>query len=408
MLARLHASTLRLPRLASCACLLLACIGVAPSRAEAPAELVLLHGRILTVDPGDSTAQALAVRDGKIVAVGTDQEILRMAGAATRRIDLQGRTATPGLIDSHAHIADGGVEDLYHVRLSDARNVAEVVSRVRAGIAHLKPGEWLQGDGWDEGKLAERRYVMAADLDAASPNNPVWLMHTTGHYGVANSQALRLANIAASTEDPPAGTIDRDARGAPTGVLKEAAKDAVVKLIPPPTPEQQRAGILHSIELLHREGMTAVKDPDDRAAGVGRLPRAAARRQADGARLRALACGQHAGLGSRGAPGDPGATAAAEILGGRPAALLRRQDIHGRQRRRAHGLGVPGLEQEFHGHRYRQQRLSVGRSRSLSPAGASLSSGRRACGHSRGRRSRHRLGGRHLRAGARRHADRGT
>ena len=262
MLARLHASTLRLPRLASCACLLLACIGVAPSRAEAPAELVLLHGRILTVDPGDSTAQALAVRDGKIVAVGTDQEILRMAGAATRRIDLQGRTATPGLIDSHAHIADGGVEDLYHVRLSDARNVAEVISRVREGIARLKPGEWLQGDGWDEGKLAERRYVVAADLDAASPNNPVWLMHTTGHYGVANSQALRLANIAASTKDPTAGTIDHDARGAPSGVLKEAAMDAVVKLIPPPTPEQQRAGIMRSIELLHREGMTAVKDPD--------------------------------------------------------------------------------------------------------------------------------------------------
>jgi predicted amidohydrolase YtcJ len=235
--------------------------GAAGGGRPPPPQMILFHGRIITVDGTDSIVQGLAIRDGKIVAIGTDQEILGLAGAATRRIDLNGRTATPGLIDSHAHIADGGVEELFHVHLSDASTVAEVVHRVRTGIAHLEPGEWLQGDGWDEGKLAERRYLVAADLDDASPNNPVWLMHTTGHYGVANSMALRLAKISAQTRDPVAGTIDRDARGLPTGVLKEAAKNAVLDLIPPPTPEQQRAGIMHSIELLHREGMTAVKDP---------------------------------------------------------------------------------------------------------------------------------------------------
>jgi predicted amidohydrolase YtcJ len=171
---------------------------------------------------------------------------LALAGTATRRIDLRGRTATPGLIDSHAHIADAGVEQLYHVHLSDAASVAEVIRRVQAGIAGLKPGEWLQGDGWDEGKLAERRYVLAADLDRISAQNPVWLMHTTGHYGVANSQALRLANISAGSKDPPAGTIDRDASGKPTGVLKEAAMDPVLGLIPPPTAQQQRAGCVAS------------------------------------------------------------------------------------------------------------------------------------------------------------------
>jgi len=227
----------------------------------APPEIILFHGRVLTVDPQDSIAEALAIRDGKITAIGTDQDILRLAGAATRRIDLLGRTATPGLIDSHAHIADAGVEELYHVHLGDASSVAEVVRRVQAGIAALKPGEWLQGDGWDEGKLAERRYVMAADIDRVSPRNPVWLMHTTGHYGVANSAALRLAKITAASKDPPAGTIDRDAAGEPTGVLKESAKDAVLDLIPPPTARQQRDGILKSIDDLHREGMTAVKDP---------------------------------------------------------------------------------------------------------------------------------------------------
>jgi predicted amidohydrolase YtcJ len=148
------------------------------------------------------------------------------------------------------------------VHLSDVSTVAEAVRRVQAGLATLKPGAWLQGDGWDEGKLAERRYLSAADLDRVSPDNPVWLMHTTGHYGVANSAALRLGRIGANTPNPTAGTIDRDAKGMPTGVLKEAAMDAVLALVPPPTPEEQRKGILKSIDTLHREGITAVKDPD--------------------------------------------------------------------------------------------------------------------------------------------------
>jgi predicted amidohydrolase YtcJ len=240
----------------------MAASGVARAAAPAEPDLILFHGRILTVDPHDSVVQGLAIRDGKIIAAGSDRDMLRLAGAATRRIDLHGRTATPGLIDSHAHIADAGVVELYHVDLGDASTIAEVVRRVQVRIATLKPGEWLQGDGWDEGKLAERRYVTAADLDAVSPRNPVWLEHTTGHYGAANSAALRLAKISAVTKDPPAGTIDRDAGGRPTGVLKESAQNAVLDLIPPPTPQQQRDGILKSIDDLHREGMTAVKDPD--------------------------------------------------------------------------------------------------------------------------------------------------
>ncbi len=233
----------------------------AVARGQRPPDMILFGGRILTVDPRDSIAEGLAVRDGRITAIGNSRDILRLAGAATKLIDLHGRTATPGLIDSHAHIADAGVEQLYHVHLSDASTVDEVVRRVKAGVAELKPGEWLQGDGWDEGKLDERRYVFASDLDRVSPGNPVWLMQTTGHYGVANSAALRAANISAASKDPPAGTIDRDSQGNPTGVLKESAKDAVLALIPPPTAQQQREGILRSIADLHREGITAVKDP---------------------------------------------------------------------------------------------------------------------------------------------------
>jgi predicted amidohydrolase YtcJ len=229
------------------------------------ADLVLIHGHILTVDANDSVAQAIAVRHGVIVKVGTDAEVLEFAGNApgARIIDLHGHTATPGLIDTHAHIADGGVEELYGIKLSDAASVAEIVARVKAKIALAKPGEWLTGSGWDEGKLAEHRYVTAVDLDAVAPNNPVWLIHTTGHYGVANSLALKLAHITAGTADPTAGTIDRDPHGNPTGVLKEdSAMGPVTSLIPPITSEQMRQGILYIQQVLHSEGMTAVKDPD--------------------------------------------------------------------------------------------------------------------------------------------------
>jgi predicted amidohydrolase YtcJ len=236
------------------------------AHAQAPAtpDLILLHGHILTVDTNDSIAQAIAIHNGIIVKVGADSEIQALAGPGTRVIDLHGHTATPGLIDTHAHIANGGVEELYGVKLSDATSVAEIVKRVKSKASQVKPGEWITGSGWDEGKLAERRYVTAADLDAVAPNNPVWLMHTTGHYGVANSLALKLAHITAATADPTAGTIDRDSKThQPTGVLKEeTAMDPVVRLIPEITPEQMRAGILYIQQILHSEGMTAVKDPD--------------------------------------------------------------------------------------------------------------------------------------------------
>ena len=231
--------------------------------AQTQADLILLHGHILTVDATDSVAQALAIRNGVILKAGTDAEIQALAAPNAKVIDLHGRTATPGLIDTHAHIAGGGVEELYGVTLSDAKSIAEIQTRVHAKVALVKPGEWITGSGWDEGKLAEHRYPTAADLDQAAPNNPVWLMHTTGHYGVANSLALKLAHITAATPDPKAGTIDRDARGAPTGVLKEeSAMAPIYRLIPPTTPEQMRAGILHIQQTLLSEGMTAVKDPD--------------------------------------------------------------------------------------------------------------------------------------------------
>ena len=227
------------------------------------ADLILVHGQVLTVDAHNSVAQAIAVRRGVILKTGSDTEIQALAAPNAQVIDLKGHTATPGLIDTHAHIANGGVDELYGVKLSDARSVAEIAARVKAIVLKTRPGDWITGAGWDEGKLAERRYPTAADLDAVAPDNPVWLTQTTGHYGVANSAAMKLAAITAATQDPPASTIDRDSLGKPTGVFKEdAAMTLITRLIPETSPEQMRAGILYIQKILHSEGMTAVKDPD--------------------------------------------------------------------------------------------------------------------------------------------------
>jgi predicted amidohydrolase YtcJ len=225
------------------------------------ADLVLRNGKIITVDANDSIAEAVAITGSRIVAVGTNDQIAALADGHTTTIDLRGRTATPGLIDSHVHFSEA--DELFMVDLGDVavKKMDDILARVRSGVEKAKPGEWVRGRGWDEGKLAERRYVTARDLDKVSPNNPVYLEHTTGHYGVGNSYALKLANLTRDTKDPPAGTIDRDADGNPTGVVKESAQALITAHIPPLTREQERQGLVRIIADFNKEGMTGAKDP---------------------------------------------------------------------------------------------------------------------------------------------------
>jgi len=229
---------------------------------EPPADLVLTGGNVITVDAQDRITQAVAIRDGRIVGVGSDEEIRGFVGPGTALLDMEGRTVTPGLLDAHAHFWSSGADRLYVLDLSypNVESVRDVVAAVAEQVAGLEVGGWVRGNGWDEGKLEELRYVYAADLDAVSPENPVWLSHTMGHYGVANTLALEMAGITAATPDPPGGTIDRGPDGAPTGVLKESAQGMVSRLIPPFTEEQTREGIRELARAFNQECMTGVKD----------------------------------------------------------------------------------------------------------------------------------------------------
>ena len=228
-----------------------------------PADLVLVGGRVITLDAENRVAEAVAVRGERVAAVGTAAEIEALAGPETRRVDLAGRAVTPGLMDAHVHFASGGANRLYNLDMSypNVENIADVQAMVAEQAGRVGEDEWVRGGGWDEGKLEELRYIFAADLDAVDEGRPVWLMHTMGHYGVANSVALEMADITADTPDPPGGTIDRDADGTPTGVLKESAMGLVTRLIPRLGPDERREGIRALADDFNAECMTGAKDP---------------------------------------------------------------------------------------------------------------------------------------------------
>jgi len=237
-----------------------ACSG--PSQAG-PADLILAGGPVITLDSESRVAEAVAVRGERVVAVGTAAEIAALAGPGTEHVDLAGRAVTPGLMDAHVHFASGGASRLYRLDLSypNVENIGDVQRLVAEQAERVGEGEWVRGGGWDEGKLDELRYIQTSDLDAVAAEHPVWLSHTMGHYGVANSLALEMAGITADTPDPPGGTIDRDADGNPTGVLKESAQGLVSRLIPGLGPDQQREGIRSLADAFNAECMTGGKDP---------------------------------------------------------------------------------------------------------------------------------------------------
>jgi predicted amidohydrolase YtcJ len=222
-----------------------------------PADTILVGGKIALVDDGFTIVEALAIRDGKVAAAGTSEEIRRLRGESTRVIDLAGKTVLPGFNDSHLHVR---AEPARSVNLGGARSVEEIQEMVGEKAAELGPGEWVTGRDWAEDDLQEKRRPTRADLDAAAPANPVTLTRAGGHSSVANSLALSLAGISRGTPDPPHGLIDRDANGEPTGWIRERAQTLLWNQVPPTTDEELRDSLLKSLKELLTLGITSFND----------------------------------------------------------------------------------------------------------------------------------------------------
>jgi len=220
-------------------------------------QVVLTGGKILTLDGQSTIAQALAIRDGKILAVGSDAAIKPLAGLQTRVIDLAGKSVVPGLIDTHAHFKAAGLGD-YVVNLGGAKDVAGALDLIRAFVAKKQPGAWITTGGWHPpSQLAEKRYLTRQELDSVSPNNPVYL-RTVGHFSMANSLALQKAGIGKSTPDPAGGAFERDASGDVNGVLVETAIPLVENIVPPYTEDEELRQYRLAEAALNRLGITSV------------------------------------------------------------------------------------------------------------------------------------------------------
>jgi predicted amidohydrolase YtcJ len=223
------------------------------------ADLVLLNGRVWTGEAkSGGRVEAVAMVNGRILAVGSSDEIRACAGAATRVIDLGGRLAVPGLIDSHTHFIEGGFS-LLEVKLKDSKNEEDFVRRLAERARALPAGRWIQGGNWDEENWPSAKLPTRQLIDAVTPNNPVFISRYDGHAALANSLALRAANVTRETPDPPGGVIVRDAAtGEPTGVLKDAAIDLVTRVIPRPTEAEMEEALKTALAEARRVGVTSV------------------------------------------------------------------------------------------------------------------------------------------------------
>jgi len=233
-----------------------------PTPGDLPPDLILRGGKVYTLDTSRSWAEAVAVRGKRIVAVGADAEIARLAGPDTRTVDLEGRFVMPAFHDAHVHPVSAGVE-LGQCNLNDLTTAEATLDAVRRCATEQSARAWLVGGGWllttfPPGQPSKE------DLDAIMGNKPAALSSSDGHSMWVNSAALAAAGITRATKDPEAGRIDRDARGEPTGLLRESATDLVSKVLPPTTPEEYDAGLLRALEQMNRVGIVSFQEASAR------------------------------------------------------------------------------------------------------------------------------------------------
>jgi predicted amidohydrolase YtcJ len=241
---------------------------------QAPAEAIFINGDICTgmntiaLQSGPNSisgafegkrVQALAVRNGKIIAVGANDEIQKLRGAGTTVVDLHGRFLMPGFNDAHTHLASAGFEKL-NVDLVGAKSLEEMQQRIATRTKAATPGEWILGEGWDHTLWPSQNLPTRQDIDAVTADHPAIFTRVDGHIAIANTAALKAAGIIGQTPDPHGGKIDHDSQGEPTGILRETARGAVSAKIPKPTPEQRRHGLELALADAARWGVTSAQD----------------------------------------------------------------------------------------------------------------------------------------------------
>ena len=251
---------------------------------RARADLVLKGGTVWR-GLGLGTAEALALKDGKVMAAGPTAEIEAVTGPATRMLDLRGRLAMPGFYDAHMHLMSlGRAAQHIDLRFAVVKTLDEILARVAKRASETPPGEWVQGRGYDHTALAEGRHPQCHELDRVAPDNPVWLGRCCGHMGIANSAALRLAGVSRDTPQPDGGVIEK-VNGEPTGLLQERAQQLVRTVIPKPSLDELVSAVQSAGERCLSYGITSVMDACvgahagwrdvetyEAAASSGRLP----------------------------------------------------------------------------------------------------------------------------------------
>lgn len=220
--------------------------------------LILHNGKIYTVDPETPEVSAIALRDGKVLALGNDAKIRKLAAPHTKVIDLQGRRVLPGLTDSHFHLYEWAML-LRGIPLEDTASSDQALTRVKKTVQKKNPGEWIVGQGWNQERWGET-LPTRHDLDKIAPNNPVILWRTDMHLAWANSQALQAAHINAKTPNPDMGVIDKKDDGEPSGILRELAINLVRDSMPPATDQEIANAMHYAISQVHKLGLTGLHD----------------------------------------------------------------------------------------------------------------------------------------------------
>jgi predicted amidohydrolase YtcJ len=239
---------------------LTAALAVRADEASSPAaDLIVSGAKIWTGDAQRPQAQALAVLDGRIVAVGDDRDVMVWRGPSTRVVQAAGKRLVPGFNDAHVHLVLGGAA-LDSLQLHDVTSAEEFARRIGERAAHTPKGEWLLGGNWDETLWQKPALPTRQLIDSVAADVPVSMGRYDAHMIVVNSLALKLAGITAATPDPPGGVIVRDAQGEPTGALKDAAATLVQNIIPPPSRPQRRAIIERALRHAASLGVTSLQD----------------------------------------------------------------------------------------------------------------------------------------------------